>query len=74
MTPDERLSVIVYMRERFDKQDTQLDDIIDRLESLESDRDERRGRNSFVKNTGKTIAGIIAAVLAALGIKSQVGL
>jgi hypothetical protein len=74
MTDGERLSVISYVRERFDSQDEQLDNIIERLESLESDRDHRDGRNNFVKNAGKTIAGVIAAVLAALGIKSQVGL
>lgn len=48
-------------------------DVNARLEALESKEDRRAGRNSFIVNAGKTIAGLIGAVLAALGIKSQLG-
>lgn len=49
-------------------------DFNERLEALESAEDRRAGRNSFLKDAAKGIAGLIAAVLALLGIKSQTGL
>lgn len=67
--------------ERFDRRVGDLEQKIDdgfsgfndRLEALESDRDKRVGRNNFIVNAAKTIGGLLAAALAALGIKSQVG-
>lgn len=52
---------------------TMRTDFNDRLEALESKEDQRAGRNSFIVNASKTFAGVIGAVLAALGIKSQLG-
>ena len=81
MTDHERIEVIDYVRERFNTQDTTLKEIKElavdlaaRVETLESDRDHRDGRNNFINRAAKTAAGFIAAVLAALGIKSSLGL
>lgn len=72
MTDEERFSLKDYMRERFDSIDARLTDIHGRLESLEADRDQQIGRNNFIRNAAKAVAGAAAFVLAALGIKSQV--
>lgn len=73
MTDAERFSLKEYMKERFDGVDERLDSLDGRLEALEKKEAGRQGRNTFLASSLKTIGGLLAAVLAALGIKSQVG-
>jgi hypothetical protein len=70
---DAEFSIKEYMTERFDGVDGRLDKLDARLETLEKKEAGRVGRNSFLANSLKTVGGLLAAILAALGIKSQVG-
>lgn len=80
MTDNDRISIIAYVRERLDTVDAKLaeakvaiDRVHIRIESLEVERAGRQGRNGFIAAAAKTVAAFVAAVLAALGIKSQIG-
>lgn len=74
MTDYERIDLKEYIGERFEALNVRLDGFEHRLDRLETAADQRDGRNNFVVNTAKAFGGLIAAILAALGIKSQIGL
>lgn len=71
MSDPERIDLKDYMREQFGVVHARLNAIDTRLEALESKEDQRTGRNNFLATSLKTIGGLLAAALAALGIKSQ---
>lgn len=74
MSEPERMNLHAYMKERFDAQDKTLTNIVDRLETLESGEDKRRGRRELATVTGKVIAvmsAFVAAIVALFGAPSH---
>jgi hypothetical protein len=74
MTDGDRISIIAYVRERFDKQDSDLTeikglvtDLAERVETLETQRDQRAGRDSFISKSAKAFAATVVTVGAAVG-------
>lgn len=80
MTDHEQIAVIDYSRERFDKLESlignlrrDVQNLHNRVDELEAERDSRAGRNNFIIRTaqsfGASIAALAAIVAVYLGLK-----